>query len=88
MKSLSLVQQETTTLDSTTQGNHQSETFIDMETIRRRVAKIKNQWTPEVARARASEGLRRRAELESLLVELAALEDGKQCEFPELSLVG
>lgn len=46
------------------------EHFIDMETIRRRVAKIKNQWSVETSRARALEGKRRRGELEQLVLEL------------------
>ncbi len=41
--------------------------FVDMDTIRRRLAKIKNRWSPEMVRARALEGTRRRAELEALL---------------------
>ena len=43
--------------------------FLDMETIRRRVAKIKNSWSPETARARAAEGARRRQELENFVLE-------------------
>lgn len=40
---------------------------LDLLTIRRRVAKIKNNWTPEVAHARALEGKRRRRELDALV---------------------
>ena len=43
---------------------------LDMATIRRRVARIKSQWTPEVARARAVEGARRRRELDTLVSQL------------------
>lgn len=43
---------------------------LDMQTIRRRVANIKSQWTPEVAQERASEGARRRLELDSMVSEL------------------
>lgn len=42
-------------------------TELDMQTIRRRVANIKKQWTPEVAQARASEGARRRLELDLMV---------------------
>ena len=44
--------------------------FVDMETIRRRVARIKNSWTPETVHARAVEGVRRREQLESLVLDL------------------
>lgn len=40
---------------------------LDIQTIRQRVANIKKQWTPEVARARAIEGARRRFELDSMV---------------------
>mgnify|MGYP001361035098 CR=1 FL=1 len=43
---------------------------LDMLTIRRRVAKIKSRWTPEETQARASEGTRRRRELDALVIEL------------------
>ena len=46
------------------------EEFVDMETIRRRVAKIKNGWTLETVKARAIEGDRRRRELETLMLDL------------------
>lgn len=65
--------------------------FVPMATIRKRVAKIKRRWTPEVAKSRAVEGQRRREELECLLVELldAECEDGEElADFPTLSLVG
>ncbi|MEZ6135283.1 MAG: hypothetical protein R3C53_10270 [Pirellulaceae bacterium] len=52
-------------------GSIGEQQFIDMETIRRRVAKIKNRWSPETAKARAIEGVRRRADLEALLSEIA-----------------
>ncbi len=42
-------------------------TELDMLTIRRRVANIKSRWAPEVARARAVEGARRRRELDALV---------------------
>lgn len=43
---------------------------LDLLTIRRRVAKIKKSWTPEVAHARAAEGKRRRRELDTLVAGL------------------
>lgn len=45
-------------------GDHQE---LDLRTIRRRVAKIKQSWTPEIAQARAAEGARRRRELDALV---------------------
>lgn len=53
------------------------DSHLDMQTIRRRVAQIKSQWTPEVARARAAEGARRRRELDALVGHLAG---EKRCE--------
>lgn len=47
-----------------------SGTELDMQTIRQRVANIKKQWTPEIAQARAAEGMRRRLELDSLVSSL------------------
>lgn len=47
-----------------------SATELDMATIRRRVAQIKQRWTPEVAQARAAEGARRRRELDMLVNQL------------------
>jgi hypothetical protein len=43
---------------------------LDMLTIRRRVAKIKSRWAPEVAQSRAIEGARRRRELDAMVSEL------------------
>lgn len=43
--------------------------FLDIETIRRRVAKIKAGWSPATAKARAAEGARRRMELENLMLD-------------------
>jgi len=43
---------------------------LDMLTIRRRVAQIKNKWTPEVSQARAAEGARRRRELDAMVAQL------------------
>jgi hypothetical protein len=40
---------------------------LDLATIRRRVASIKQKWSPETNRARAIEGARRRRELAALL---------------------
>lgn len=64
--------------------------FVPIAEIHRRVAKIKQRWSPEIAQARAAEGERRRGELESLLAELelglaAADQDAEECEF---SIVG
>lgn len=53
---------------------------LDMQTIRRRVANIKKQWTPEVAQARAAEGVRRRLELDSMICGLLR-EMREECEF-------
>lgn len=53
--------------EATTDGE---EKFLDMATIRRRVATIKNRWTPETVRARAIEGARRRIELEDLVADV------------------
>jgi hypothetical protein len=49
-------------------GSRVDRGFLDMATIRRRVARIKNGWNEETARARATEGARRRRELEELLI--------------------
>ena len=68
-----------------------SNDFVDIDTIRRRVAMIKSRWTPEVARARASEGARRRSEFDRLVTALL-LEANESCEESQdthgLSLVG
>ncbi|MCR9296628.1 MAG: hypothetical protein NXI32_28285 [bacterium] len=65
---------------------------LDLETIRRRVAKIKRGWSPETARARAIEGHRRRRELEDmLLMQMCDVEDSEEtCDLNEygFSLVG
>lgn len=63
--------------------------FLDMATIRRRLAKIKNCWSPETARARAIEGARRREQLEILLGDLMEdRNDDRPCEDHGFSLVG
>ena len=62
--------------------------FLDMATIRRRVARIKNGWSPELARARAIEGERRREALALLLDELAAQDDAWETPENDFSLVG
>lgn len=68
------------------------EHFVDMETVRRRVARIKNGWSPEVTRARAIEGQRRRRELESIMLDLICdtTESEESCDLAEygFSLVG
>ncbi len=68
------------------------ESFVDLDTIRRRVANIKNRWTPEMTRARAIEGARRRSELEDLLLELLTDTSGSEevCDLKShgFSLVG
>lgn len=68
---------------------------LDMNTIRRRVARIKSQWSPEVARARAAEGARRRRELDALVDHLLvqagdeSFRESGSGELPHgLSLVG
>jgi hypothetical protein len=79
-----------------TSRDNSSAAVLDMATIRRRVAGIKNRWTPEIAQARAAEGIRRRRELDSLLAELllqnatdGIQEDASPCEEPQgFSLVG
>lgn len=53
---------------------------LDLQTIRQRVANIKKQWTPEVAKARAVEGARRRFELDSMVSALL-LEMREDYEF-------
>lgn len=57
-----------------------SGTELDMHTIRRRVANIKKQWTPEIAQERAAEGARRRLELDSMVSGLLR-EMRDECEF-------
>jgi len=51
-------------------GGETTANFVDMSTIRQRVALIKNRWSPETVRARAIEGARRRVELEGLVANL------------------
>ena len=82
-------------LHETGRGN-ESGTGLDLATIRRRVAGIKSRWTPEIAQARASEGARRRKELDALLGELLLNypqvegdDDAASCQDTHgLSLVG
>lgn len=49
--------------------NHQEQTadWIGMQTIRRRVAEIKQGWSIEERKARSAEGLRRREQLAKLV---------------------
>ncbi len=65
---------------------------LDLDTIRRRVARIKRGWSPEMVRARADEGRRRRAELENMFYEyLCDTSDSEEtCDLGNagLSLVG
>lgn len=62
---------------------------LDMSTIRRRVAQIKSQWSPDVARARAAEGARRRRELDSLVSQLLGESNELPCRDNHgLTLVG
>jgi len=54
--------------------------FIDIGTIRRRVAKVKNRWSAETTRSRAIEGTRRRDELEALLMDyICDTEESEEC---------
>lgn len=75
-----------------TQEHAAGEGFLDMETIRRRVAKIKNRWSAETARSRAIEGARRRSELEDLVLDLLTdtrdSEESCNLEQHGFSLVG
>jgi hypothetical protein len=50
---------------------------LDLKTIRKRVHAIKSDWSPEVTKQRALEGLRRRSELERLLGLSSDLDDNK-----------
>ncbi|MFK7735956.1 MAG: hypothetical protein AB8B50_08015 [Pirellulaceae bacterium] len=66
--------------------------FLDINTIRRRVAAIKQGWSPETVKARSTEGARRRHVLEDLILErLCDTSDSEvSCDVdePEFSLVG
>ena len=53
--------------------------FVDMATIRQRVATIKKRWSPETAKARDIEGARRRFELEALLANAPAVSAAENC---------
>lgn len=72
-------------------GDHQE---LDLRTIRRRVAKIKQSWSPEIAQARAAEGARRRRELDALVNQWLGerREDGannqRSSDRHSLSLIG
>ena len=55
-----------------TDPNHES--AVDIATIRERVRRIKATWSPQVARDRAEEGKRRRAELERMLRDATELD--------------
>jgi hypothetical protein len=65
----------------------EDERFVDAETIRRRVAKIKNSWDAETARARAIEGARRRGELAAMFDGLEDV-DMQVANHHNFSLVG
>lgn len=54
-------------------GPHE-ESAVDIATIRERVRRIKATWSPQVARDRAAEGRRRRAELERMLQDATQLD--------------
>ncbi|MFN3190219.1 MAG: hypothetical protein ACE361_06810 [Aureliella sp.] len=66
--------------------------FLDMKTIRQRVARIKRGWSPETAKARSAEGQRRRRELEDMVLDLICDVDGSEesCDLEShgFSLVG
>ncbi len=61
----------------------EGEGLLDLATIRRRVALIKNRWSAETVRARAIEGARRRIELEGLVANVLAHDnddvEGEEC---------
>lgn len=59
-------------------GGEPNHNFLDMATIRQRVALIKNRWSPETVRARAIEGARRRVELEGLVANLMDFDADEQ----------
>jgi transposase len=48
----------------------ESNSELDLQTIRQRVAAIKRNWTPEEVRERAVEGRQRRKQLEELVRQL------------------
>ena len=66
--------------------------YVDIDTIRRRVARIKNEWSDETIRARANEGARRRDELECILLDVltdtSASEESWDLKQHGFSLVG
>ena len=49
-------------------GSERFDAYVDMSTIRKRVARIKSGWDDETRRQRAAEGRRRRAELARMLL--------------------
>lgn len=63
------------------QASHETETVLDLKTIRQRVKQIKAGWTEETSRQRAEEGKRRRAELERLLGSPNSARKNSQCDF-------
>lgn len=83
-----IYKEESTTNNQTTTPDN----FLDMATIRSRVARIKASWTPETKRARAKEGERRRRELESIVLDLITDTSGSEEYVPveqaSFSLVG
>lgn len=66
--------------------------FLDINTIRSRVKRIKAGWNPDIAKARAIEGARRRQELEEIFLDiLCDVSDSEEsCDLAEhgFSLVG
>lgn len=85
---------ETNSDDRTPNSNvpQSVEGFLDLETIRRRVARIKNSWSPDTIRARSREGDRRRRELETLVLDVITdtsdSEEYCSLETSNFSLVG
>lgn len=59
----------------------ETETVLDLNTIRERVKLIKAGWNEETAKQRAEEGKRRRAELERLLLGNNVARKSTQCDF-------
>ena len=59
----------------------ETETVLDLNTIRTRVEKIKAGWNSETAKQRAEEGKRRRAELERMLLGNNVACKSRPCDF-------
>ncbi len=83
---------KTNTRSNTQMSADDNQPFVDMDTIRRRVATIKNRWSPETAAARAVEVRRRRESLEDLVLDLLTdISDSEEsCDIREhgFNLVG